>query len=199
MLRDTNSSGARALEVAAPLPTRPVPKQEQPSVAAATSNARAKATRVNADGLCIRCKSPAVTKWHCAEHAREVSRKTCERIAKTRAEFFSGKSCVFCGSTDRLEIDHIDPSTKVSHKIFGWTKERREGELAKCRVLCFVCHNARHSQEMRERLGNGSLHGNEGGYITRNCRCDECVAWARETWRKKRCRERARRIEATRP
>ena len=50
--------------------------------------------------------------------------------------------CVKCGcwDLDQLEVDHIDPNTKVSHRVWSWSKERRENELAKCQVLCRACH-----------------------------------------------------------
>lgn len=60
--------------------------------------------------------------------------------AQRRAEYFKDKCCVLCYSTDRLELDHIDPEHKISHRIWSWSSQRREEELLKCRVLCFQCH-----------------------------------------------------------
>jgi hypothetical protein len=68
-------------------------------------------------------------------------------IKKRRDEFFADKSCVQCGSLDRLELDHIDPAQKVDHKIWLWAKERREAEIVKCQVLCFDCHCKKTSAE----------------------------------------------------
>lgn len=60
--------------------------------------------------------------------------------------------CQQCGSTENLEIDHIDPKTKnpvlqykigqtsAKQKIWNLDKKRRELELAKCQVLCKPCH-----------------------------------------------------------
>lgn len=48
--------------------------------------------------------------------------------------------CVRCGSTNRLEVDHRDPTKKVTHLIWSFSKERLEAELAKCQVLCHDCH-----------------------------------------------------------
>jgi len=67
-----------------------------------------------------------------------------------RAEWLRGKLCAWCGATDRLELDHIDPSTKVAHRIWTWATERREGEIAKCRVLCRKCHAKRHGPQHRK-------------------------------------------------
>lgn len=66
-----------------------------------------------------------------------------ERMAARRAEYLAGKKCVRCGSTERLEIDHIDPATKVTHRLWGWSRAKRAVELAKCQVLCHDCHNIR--------------------------------------------------------
>ena len=51
-----------------------------------------------------------------------------------------GGKCAQCGATDDLEIDHIDPATKVSHRIFSWSWARIESELSKCQLLCVPCH-----------------------------------------------------------
>lgn len=56
--------------------------------------------------------------------------------------------CVNCGSTDRLELDHIDPFAKISHSVWSWRKDRRDAELAKCQVLCHECHAAKSAAEL---------------------------------------------------
>jgi hypothetical protein len=114
----------------------------------------------------------------------KVPGQDAERNRRRRAEFLAGQSCVRCGRTDSLELDHIDPATKIDHRIWSWRKERREAEIAKCRVLCRTCHSEQHAQEMRERKGNGTLHGTRGGYLKRNCRCEACVAWRRAAWQR---------------
>tara|TARA_Y100000593_G_scaffold90405_1_gene176766 strand:- start:4201 stop:4629 length:429 start_codon:yes stop_codon:yes gene_type:complete len=68
---------------------------------------------------------------------------------KRREAFFDGKSCARCGSTDRMELDHIDPSKKVHHAIWSWSKVRRREELSKCQVLCHECHSAKTSRFRR--------------------------------------------------
>jgi len=57
-----------------------------------------------------------------------------------RNKFFRDKTCVLCGSTENLELDHINPEEKITHRVWGWSKERREEELSKCQVLCYICH-----------------------------------------------------------
>lgn len=61
-----------------------------------------------------------------------------------RAAWFDGKTCARCGGTDRLEIHHRAPEKKVSHRIWSWSLERRDEELAKCDVLCRPCHELTH-------------------------------------------------------
>ena len=53
-----------------------------------------------------------------------------------------GGKCVECGSTETLEFDHIDPSTKSFNISGGYHKPREvlEEELSKCQLLCKACH-----------------------------------------------------------
>lgn len=76
--------------------------------------------------------------------------------------------CARCGSAKKLEVDHIDPSTKVSHSVWSWSKERREAELAKCQVLCGKCHKA------KSRAAREPTHGTHSRYAHRRCRCAKC-------------------------
>ena len=71
------------------------------------------------------------------EQRREYQRKW---VAQRRAEWFADKVCVDCGSADRLELDHVNPKIKVTHRVFSWSQERRERELAKCVARCATCH-----------------------------------------------------------
>lgn len=94
-------------------------------------------------------------------------------MARRRAEFLAGKGCAFCGSSERLEVDHIDPAQKTEHKIWSWSDERRAAELAKCRILCHDCHVKRHADDRRKPL----VHGTANAYAKKRCRCAECRAW----------------------
>ncbi len=51
-----------------------------------------------------------------------------------------------CGSWNDLELDHINPETKVSHNIWSWSEKRRIKELKKCQPLCFGCHKKKSSE-----------------------------------------------------
>lgn len=68
-----------------------------------------------------------------------------EWMRNRRSEWFEGKVCAHCGAKDHLELDHINPDDKVTHRIWSWTKEKREIELAKCQPLCSSCHKVKSS------------------------------------------------------
>lgn len=101
-------------------------------------------------------------------------------VAQRRAEWFEDKSCAQCGSTECLELDHIERKTKVSNAIWSWSKVRREAELAKCQVLCVSCHRQKTTEELRQkRHGTSTMYRN-------GCRCDPCKERQKKrmrTWR----------------
>jgi 5-methylcytosine-specific restriction endonuclease McrA len=37
--------------------------------------------------------------------------------------------CAKCGSWEKLEVDHVDPTKKVDHKVWTWSEERRSKEF----------------------------------------------------------------------
>lgn len=89
-------------------------------------------------------------------------------IAARRRSFFSGKVCVTCGSSENLELDHIDRKLKVSHNIWSWKEERRLAEIAKCQTLCYNCHVEKTALENSRPITHGL-----SGY-DRFCRCQVC-------------------------
>jgi 5-methylcytosine-specific restriction endonuclease McrA len=90
-------------------------------------------------------------------------------IAARRAEYLSDKSCVVCGSTDRLEVDHINPEEKISHNVWSWRQERRDKELAKCQILCFEHHKQKSKEDAIARRQHGRT------LYAHGCKCDICV------------------------
>lgn len=100
--------------------------------------------------------------------------------------FEANGPCVTCGSWDSLELDHIDPSTKKTHRIWSLSREERERELAKCQPLCAQCHKAKTIGEKTKPL----VHGTANGYKGKRCRCDECRAWNAERMRRQLARQR---------
>lgn len=108
------------------------------------------------------------------EQKREYQRKW---VAKRRAEFFTDKSCEVCGSTESLELDHINPEEKISHNIWSWKESRRIEELAKCQVLCKAHHASKSLTDIQNRIGKPILqHGTAVMYDKHECRCSECRA-----------------------
>lgn len=105
--------------------------------------------------------------------------------AARRAAFYEGKSCVQCGSTEELELDHIDPAAKITHLIWSWSAMRRDAELAKCQVLCCKCHLAKTIGERPS-----TTHGTAQMYQRYKCRCDVCVKFKRDSDKFYRSRKR---------
>lgn len=94
-------------------------------------------------------------------------------MAKRRRDYLDDHpNCVKCGSTEGLEVDHIDRSTKVDHKVWSWAEKKREEELKKCQVLCHVCHRDKTTAETRALVGPW-VHGSNA-YKASRCRCDIC-------------------------
>lgn len=104
-------------------------------------------------------------------------------VKDRRAAFFAGKTCAHCGSTDRLELDHIDPAEKTSHRIWSWSWKRILDEASKCQILCSDCHRRKTYEERPVK----AEHGGSGMY-RRGCRCVLCVEWNRDRVRRWRAR-----------
>lgn len=69
---------------------------------------------------------------------------------RRRDEWFAANGpCVKCGSCNDLELDHENPATKVSHRIWSWCREKREAELKKCRPMCSKCHLEKTKVDLR--------------------------------------------------
>jgi hypothetical protein len=88
--------------------------------------------------------------------------------------WFEGKSCVACGSTNRLEADHIDRSAKKYNPSALWSMSdsnpNKHAELAKLQVLCYTCHKSK---------TRGELVAKEHGlamYERHGCKCITCRA-----------------------
>ena len=100
-----------------------------------------------------------------------------------------GGECAHCGSTGRLEFDHINPTTRLFRigTYIGWNREKLLPELMKCQLLCRPCHTKKTNIEMS--IQKPIQHGTAGGYTNRRCRCDQCrSAWAAYILVRKRAR-----------
>ena len=56
-----------------------------------------------------------------------------------------GGKCIICGSVDKLEFDHIDPSNKehTITSLLSYSEDKIKEELTKCQLLCHNCHKAK--------------------------------------------------------
>ena len=107
-----------------------------------------------------------------------------DRYHRLRKEWLADKVCAICGSINRLEIDHLISSTKVTHKVWSWSKERRDIELAKCQALCHICH-----QEKTKKFDLPQpSHGTGNMYSKYGCRCIECVSFKKADNAKRKLR-----------
>ena len=110
---------------------------------------------------------------------KEIHNSYCRfKAALIRALYLYDKVCAKCDSIENLEIDHIDPDTKIDHRIWSWSEQHRSEELLKCQVLCRNCHKAKHRPPI--------IHGTRTGYKNRGCRCIECTKANTEYSRKLR-------------
>lgn len=91
-----------------------------------------------------------------------------EWIASRRREWLSANGPCECGSWENLEVHHINPAEKTTHRIWSWSEERRNAELAKCQPLCRECHK-------KETKANYVVHGKITRY-RKGCRCELCVS-----------------------
>jgi len=78
--------------------------------------------------------------------------------ASRRAAYLAGKSCAKCGSDDRLEVDHINPASKTTHRMWSRSQAFTGAELGKCQVLCHTCHKAKSAAEASERQTGKPRH-----------------------------------------
>ena len=93
--------------------------------------------------------------------------------------------CKECGSWDQLQVDHVDSSKKVDHKVWSWSTKRREAELSKCQVLCRDCHKKKTALFDRKQ----TMHGKLQMYDKYKCRCPECTDAKRRHNAKRYARE----------
>lgn len=97
-----------------------------------------------------------------------------------------GGSCISCGSTEKLQFDHINRSDKSFSisKWYGLSMELLRPELDKCQLLCEACHLVK----TKEVDGLKSEHGKYSMYRHHGCRCDLCKKANRDqvkAWRSK--------------
>lgn len=99
------------------------------------------------------------------------------RYAKRREQaiLLLGGKCAECDETSKLEVDHIDRSSKdsSSRRWFYLGEDRFMEEMKKCQLLCQQHHTLKTIEE-RGQAPARNKHGTLSSY--RYCRCDECRA-----------------------
>ena len=82
-----------------------------------------------------------------------------------------GGRCTECGSTDNLEIDHIDRATKSFDLAKAWSGRQSVymAELSKCQLLCRDHHRMKSAAESSVEHGGGASG-------KKNCPCRPCRA-----------------------
>lgn len=82
---------------------------------------------------------------------------------------FLGGKCVRCPSRDRLEMDHIDPSTKYKRisQLANYKEETFWEEVKKCQLLCKDCHRKKSREDAKH-----PEHGTKTSY--RRCGPPAC-------------------------
>lgn len=94
---------------------------------------------------------------------------------RAKAVAYLGGKCVDCGSSEQLQIDHIDRKQK-KHGFggeFNLSWGRLLKEVQKCQLLCKPCHEFKTIHDL------GFQHADHGTYARYNkhgCRCADCRA-----------------------
>lgn len=90
-------------------------------------------------------------------------------VRRQLARAILGGKCAKCGATGKLDIDHIDRTTKRFDVLTDMNRKPADFlcELKKCQLLCpEPCHRG-HVK---------ASHGSERMYKARRCRCDTCCS-----------------------
>jgi hypothetical protein len=98
------------------------------------------------------------------EYMRKYSMKRRDKVIK-----LLGGQCTKCGSTEDLQVHHVDPSTKEFTLASRWHRKwvEIEAELPKCILLCENCHRDIHRSKYP--------HGTPQKYWA-GCHCKPCTA-----------------------
>lgn len=95
------------------------------------------------------------------------------RIGEARDRL--GGVCVVCGTTEDLQFDHVDPTSKSFTITMGWGSQEGKfwSEVEKCQLLC----RPHHIEKTLTNGDNGKTYARHGTYYMYHygCRCEECV------------------------
>ena len=99
---------------------------------------------------------------------------------KTKWTELLGGKCVQCNSTEDLQFDYIDPSTKKYTIAAGWSYKDIEEEIKKCQLLCVLCHRKKTLIDLNQNDAK-IIHGTLSAY--KYCKCDLCKK-AKSDWQR---------------
>lgn len=86
--------------------------------------------------------------------------------------WYLGGHCLKCGTTERLEFDHLDPAIKRTSQFLNWAQAAAKVELRRCQLLCYDCHKAK-TDENKDRAYR-IKHGTLRYALLHGCKCQEC-------------------------
>jgi 5-methylcytosine-specific restriction endonuclease McrA len=105
------------------------------------------------------------------ETARQVAYLKERRKA---AKVLLGSKCIMCGTSERLDFDHINPDFKeieISGAIAKhWAWDQLVIELKKCQLLCRSCHIKKTTKDYKNKAHCGTYWM----YRKYKCRCAQC-------------------------
>lgn len=104
---------------------------------------------------------------------REYQRRRYHERRTDAIQILGGK-CIFCGSTEELEIDHIVADTKI-YEFTYITKLSYANflkHLQDCWLLCHECH----AEKTRICKDKGIVDHGGGISGKKNCKCELCKA-----------------------
>lgn len=107
------------------------------------------------------------------EYMRQYMAKRYKRRKAAAIEQLGGK-CVYCGSTEDLQFDHIDRNTKsftIARELDSVSEKRLQEELAKCQLLCPPCHEEKTLQDLGRQSAKNT-HGTLSSF--KYCKCSLC-------------------------
>lgn len=115
------------------------------------------------------------------EYRKEYYKEWFAKIRQERIDYLGGQ-CVKCGSVEKLEFDHIDPSLKeFDISAVCYSIENIIDELNKCQLLCEDCHLEKTKEDsMTKYCTHGHEMTEENTYWAvrksgrRDRRCKEC-------------------------
>ena len=99
---------------------------------------------------------------------------------RARIHEYLGGVCAVCGTTENLEVDHLDPKEKIFNIAHRLSVKNIKDELAKCQLLCKQCHAKKTAKE-----NEGWTHGTIYGWMKKKCTCEICHS-SRRAWHEAR-------------